>query len=209
MKILPKKLLACQELINKMMEEEDAKYFLQPMEPTNYNVTKEQYEKSVKQPMDLATILKRLSLPQDQAQAYKNVSTVSKDVNRIFGNVMKVWSPGQDEIADASQRLQSWWIAQWQELVPVLMKMKVEDDCYEKESEKNDPDASATTEGCSAAINNERSDDYQEQIGMPEEVRYNDGLKKKRLTFNRFSSHFHFFLGKHERLGSSLPYRYT
>jgi hypothetical protein len=171
-KVLPKKLVACKELINKMMEEEDAKYFLQPMEPTNYNVTKEQYEKAVKQPMDLATILKRLSLPQGEAQAYKNVSNFSKDVNRIFGNVMKVWSPGQDEIADASQRLQSWWVAQWQELVPVLMNMKVDDEYDEKESEMHGLEASATMENCSAAIHNERSDDYQEQIGMPEEVRH-------------------------------------
>ncbi|KAL3924479.1 MAG: hypothetical protein SGILL_001018, partial [Bacillariaceae sp.] len=169
--VLPKKLAACQQLLDKMIQEEDSKHFRQPMDSAVHNVSKEAYEKAVKQPMDLGTIQKRLSLPVDQAQAYKSVSSFSKDVNRIFGNVMKVWSPGQDEVADASQRLQSWWVEQWQELVPILMTMKV-DVAVSDDAEKNDP-CSEEMDTC-AAIQNERGDDYQEQIGMPEEENMRD-----------------------------------
>lgn len=170
MKVLPKKLDACRELLNEMAGQEEAKHFLQPMDPTVYNATKEDYEKSVKQPMDIATIQKRLSLPQDQTQAYKSVSDFSKDVNRIFGNVMKMWSPNEDEIADASQRLQSWWVDKWQALVPVLMKMKPDIERDQNESVPVDGTTTTAEEDCPAAFNNERGDDYQEQIGMPEEV---------------------------------------
>jgi hypothetical protein len=130
-------------------------------------VTKEAYEKAVKQPMDLGTIQKRLCLSHDQAHAYKSVSNVSKDVNRIFSNVVKVWSPGRDEIASASQRLQNWWIEQWHELVPILMTMKPDSDATTGEGEIKDT-SSELLEGCSH-FNNERSDDYQEQLGMPDE----------------------------------------
>ncbi|KAL3920273.1 MAG: hypothetical protein SGILL_003346 [Bacillariaceae sp.] len=171
-KVLPKQLAACQELISKMSQEEDAKHFLQPLDPTAYNVSKEDYEKAVKQPMDLGTIQKRLSLPLDQAQAYKNTATVSKDVNRIFNNVMKVWSPGEDEIADATQRLQSWWMGQWQILVPILMSMKPDAETADDEGEAKAPE-SGDVETCTA-IQNERGDDYQEQIGMPEEENMRD-----------------------------------
>jgi len=160
-KVLPKKLVACQELISTMAEQVDAKHFLQPLDPTLYNVTKEDYDKVVKQPMDLGTIQKRLSLLQDHPQAYKSVSNFSKDVNRIFSNVVKVWFPGQDEIANASQRLQGWWVEQWQELVPVLMTMKPDE---EKDIESNN-----SLREC-LANDNERRDDYQGQIGMPEEL---------------------------------------
>jgi hypothetical protein len=168
-KVLPKQLAACQELISTMVQQEDAKYFLQPLDPTAHNVSKEDYEKAVKQPMDLGTIQKRLLLPLDQAQAYKQPAGVSKDVFRIFGNVMKVWSPGADEIANASQRLQSWWVDQWQALVPTLMSMKPDTNSQEGDDEAKEGNADEL-DTC-AAIHNERGEDYQEQIGMPEEVR--------------------------------------
>jgi hypothetical protein len=167
-KVLPKKLAACKGLVSKMTEQEDAKHFLTPLNPSDYGVTKEEYEKIVKQPIDLGTVQKRLNLPEDQAQAYKSVSNLSKDVNRIFANVMKVWSPGEDEIADASQRLQAWWVEQWQELVPILMTMKADDDDTEGKKEENGNDPSHVLEGC-AFNHNERGDDYQEQIGCPDE----------------------------------------
>ena len=168
--ILPKKLEACLSLVNEMTKHEDAQYFLNPLNPEDHKVTKEHYEKKVKQPIDLGTIQKRLLVPQDQSgkgiQAYKSVSNVSKDVNRIFSNVMKIWSPEEDPIADAAARLHSWWIGKWQELVPILMTMKCEPD---------DPDQvhcqeiSTCPMESSAHLGNERSDDYQEQIGMPDE----------------------------------------
>ena len=180
-KVLPKQLAACQELISRMVQEEDTKHFLLPLDPTSHNVSKEDYEKAVKQPMDLGTIQKRLSLPADQAQAYKNTATFSKDVNRIFTNVMKVWTPGEDEIADSSQRLQSWWISSWQTLVPSLMTMKPDAESVDDDGEDKGLN-SGETDSC-AAIHNERGDDYQEQIGMPEEVCFSFLCHAKLCTF--------------------------
>ena len=169
-KVLPKKLAACLSLINEMAKHEDAHYFLSPLNPLDHKVTKEHYEKKVKQPIDLGTIQKRLLDSQDQAgkgtQAYKSVSNVSKDVNRIFSNIMKVWSPEDDPIADAAGRLHAWWIEQWQELVPVLMTMQPD-----PEKQENDicQEVPKDTNDVCAHITNERGDDYQEQIGMPDE----------------------------------------
>lgn len=169
-KVLPKKLDACLNLINEMAKHEDAQFFLNPLNPEDHKVTKEHYEEKVKQPIDLGAIQRRLLIPQDQGgkgiQAYKSVSNVSKDVNRIFSNVMKIWSPGDDPIADAAGRLHSWWVERWQELVPILMTMKPD-----TEKPENDADQEVSTEmmeSC-AHIKNERGDDYQEQIGMPDE----------------------------------------
>jgi len=169
-KILPKKLVACLELVNKMAEHEDAQYFLNPMNSQDHKVTKEHYEKKVKQPIDLGSIKKRLLVPQEQngkgIQAYKSVSNVSKDVNRIFSNVMKVWSPGDDPVADAAGRLHSWWVEQWQELVPILMTMKP--DPEKIEGGVDEELSTGMMESC-AHLKNKRGDDYQEQIGMPDE----------------------------------------
>jgi hypothetical protein len=163
LKVLPQKLAACKDLVDQMFQHEDSVHFHKPLVPTDHSVGKDEYEKLVKQPMDLGTIRSRLEMAQDQPSSYKSVSGVSKDVNRIFSNVLKVWSPG-DEIADAARRLQSWWIEQWTELVPRLMTMKAHDDQPAKSEDPEDE----ILEGC-ATLNNERGDDYQEQIGMPDE----------------------------------------
>lgn len=168
--VLPKKLAACLNLLNEMTKHEDAQYFLNPLKPEDHKVTKEHYEKKVKQPIDLGTIQKRLLVPQDQSgkglQAYKSVSNVSKDVNRIFSNIMKIWSPGDDPIADAAGRLLSWWVERWQDLVPILMTMKSDPEKLEMDVDQEI--STDTMDGC-AHLHNERGDDYQEQIGMPDE----------------------------------------
>ena len=174
-KILPQKLAACLELLNEMAKHEDAQYFLNPLNPEDHKVTKEHYEKKVKQPVDLGAIKRRLLKPQDQSgkgiQAYKSVSNVSKDVNRIFSNVMKIWSPEDDPIAGAAGRLHSWWVERWQDLVPILMTMK-----YEPEKLEKDTDQEISTDAMEICkpVHNERSDDYQEQIGMPDEENMRD-----------------------------------
>lgn len=174
-KVLPQKLAACLELINEMAKHEDAQFFLNPLNPEEHKVTKEHYEKKVKQPIDLGAIQKRLQIPQDQngkgLQPYRSISNVSKDVNRIFSNVMKVWSPGEDPIADAAGRLHSWWVARWQDLVPILMTMKPE-----PEKKEHDLDQEISTDAMEICghVHNERSDDYQEQIGMPDEENMRD-----------------------------------
>jgi hypothetical protein len=169
-KVLPKKLAACLCLLNEMTKHEDAQYFLKPLNPEDHKVTKEHYEKKVKQSIDLGTIQKRLIIPQDQSgkgiQAYKSVSNVSKDVNRIFSNVMKIWSPGDDPIADAAGKLHSWWVERWQDLVPILMTMKSDPEKLEIDTDQEI--STDTMDGC-AHLKNERGDDYQEQIGMPDE----------------------------------------
>jgi hypothetical protein len=171
LKVLPKKLGACQDLISKMSKHDDAGDFLNPLLPQDYGVSKEDYEKAVKQPIDLGTIQKRLELPPDNVQSYKSVSNVSKDVNRIFANVMKVWSPEVDPIADAARRLQGWWVSMWSELVPVLMTMKADssDGNHDRDMSSEDDDGIHNILQCSSHLHNERGDDYQEQIGMPDE----------------------------------------
>lgn len=162
--VLPKKLAACLELVKQMMEHDDAHYFHKALQAPDHGVSKEAYEKVVKQPMDLGTIKSRLEMSQDLPSSYKSVSSVPKDVNRIFSNVMKAWAPG-DDIADAARRLQTWWVEQWTELVPRLMVMKAEEEL----SGGSDDAEEAGILGTCSTINNERGEDYQEQIGMPDE----------------------------------------
>jgi len=158
LKVLPKKLAACKTLLEKMMEEEDSVQFLVSLKPEEHGISKEEYERHVKQPMDLGTIKKRL-----ETNVYKSVSEFSKDVNRIFTNVLKIWSPGQ-ELADVSRKLQTWWVNEWTSLVPTLMNMKAITDEFDKINQcKSDGDDVCTI------INNDRGDDFQEQIGMPDE----------------------------------------
>lgn len=166
LQVLPKKLAACRELVAQMMEHEDSHFFEKPLVSQDHGVSKEAYEKVVKQPMDLGTIKSRLFMTQDQVSSYKNVSSVSKDVNRIFSNVMKVWAPG-DEIADAARRLQSWWVEQWTELVPRLMVMKADEESKPGDDESDQPAEDSLEAFLSQK--NERGEDYQEQIGMPDE----------------------------------------
>jgi phage FluMu protein Com len=163
-KALPKKLAKCKELLEEIVQREESKFFLKPLDPTDHGRTKEECEKIIKQPMDLDSIGKKLDQPQDSPSAYTKVSDFSKDVNRIFSNVAKVWDDG-DAIADASKHLQTWWLTKWTELVPVLMTMNADED--EKEGEElDDPIDLALSQ---SIFNNERGEDYQEQIGMPDE----------------------------------------
>lgn len=81
---------------------------------------------------------------------------------------MKVWEPGE-AIADAARRLQSWWVDRWTTLVPQLMTMKPDaDDCAKPGYHTQENLSDDAIEYC-ANVNNERADDYQEQIGMPDE----------------------------------------
>jgi Bromodomain len=169
-KLLPQKLLKCRELLDDICRLEDAIFFMKPLDPTVYGRSKEEYEKLVKQPMDFEAIQKKLCQPADSSNlsAYKSITVFAKDVNRIFGNVMKVWAP-TEEITIAARRLQAIWLEKWTNLVPVLMSLKVWDGLDQVKNpceESNDVDELLKT--C-ATFNNERSDDYQDQIGMPDE----------------------------------------
>ena len=118
--------------------------------------------------MDFGTVLNRLD-KKNNSTGYGSPAAFSKDVNRVFSNVLKVWEPGQD-LADKAGRLQLWWLQQWTELVPKLMTMKA--DCDHQENENSEPcgdDAENKEGNPAAAIANERGDDFQEQIGMPDE----------------------------------------
>lgn len=167
-RVLPKKLAACRQLLTELCELEDALQFMQPMDPTVHGVSKEEYEKLVKQPMDFGTVRSRLDQPPENASSYKSVSGFSKDVNRVFSNVLKVWD-GNDEIVLAARRLQGVWVEKWTDLVPLLMTMKADscEDCDKITSESGDA-LEDILESC-ANVNNDRGDDYQEQIGMPDE----------------------------------------
>ena len=163
MKILPKQLGACKDLLEVMLAHEDGHFFGTPLKPEEHGLTAEKYDKIVKQPIDLGTIKVRLHAAIAQPNSYKSPSAFSKDVNRIFTNVMKLWDPGH-ELADASRRLQSWWTEQWTSLVPRLMQMKPDD---EEESRPlgTDGEEGNGSEIASAYVHNERGEDFQEQIG--------------------------------------------
>ncbi len=167
MKVLPKQLEACKDLLEIMLAQEDASLFSSPLKPEEHGISSEQYDKVVKRPIDLGTIKVKLSTPVSQPNAYKNPSAFSKDVNRIFTNVVKCWEPGND-LADAARRLQSWWTEQWTSLVPRLMSMKPDD---QKENENPDRNAGDEydAELATTFIHNERGEDFQEQLGMPDE----------------------------------------
>ena len=89
-KVLPQKLAACKELLDLVLSQDDASFFLKPLDATQHGKTKEEYEQLVKQPMDFETIQKKLAVTAEQPSSYKSVSDFSKDVNRIFSNVVKV-----------------------------------------------------------------------------------------------------------------------
>ena len=165
-KVLPKKLAACRELLQELMKLEDSAKFLQPLKPEEEGVSQEQYQKLVKQPMDFGTVLSKLD-KKNNSTGYSSPAEFSKDVNRVFSNVLKVWEPGQ-ELADAAGRLQLWWVKQWTELVPKLMSMKTDSG---QEKENSDPQCSGEYDENNrlASYLNERGEDYQEQIGMPDE----------------------------------------
>jgi len=174
-KVLPKKLAACRELLEQLMSLEDSTSFLTPLKPDEHGVTLEEYQKHVKQPMDFGTVLKKLEMKKQLTDkknsntGYASAAAFSKDVNRVFSNVLKVWEGGQ-VLADAASRLQLWWVQQWTELVPKLMLMKADCDVEKENSEPEDMCHLAESEENPAASHlNERGEDFQDQIGMPDE----------------------------------------
>ncbi len=56
--------------------------------------------------MDFGTVLNKLDKKNNSA-GFGSPAAFSKDVNRVFSNVLKVWEPGQD-LADKASRLQLW-----------------------------------------------------------------------------------------------------
>lgn len=107
-KVFPKKLAACRELFEQLMKLEDSASFLTPLKPEDHGVSSEEYQKLVKQPMDFGTVLNKID-KQSNTTGYGSPAAFSKDVNRVFSNVLKVWEPGQ-ELADAAGRLQLWYV---------------------------------------------------------------------------------------------------
>ena len=105
-KVLPKKLAACRELLEEVMKLEDSSTFLTPLKPEEHGVSMEEYQKSVKQPIDFGTVLNRLDKKNGSA-GYGSPAAFTKDVNRVFSNVMKVWDTSQD-LAERASRLQLW-----------------------------------------------------------------------------------------------------
>jgi hypothetical protein len=147
-----------------MSEQDDAEFFKKPLVAQDHDIPNEEYEQKVKQPIDLGMIRQKLEMPLDKPSAYENVSGFSKDVNRIFSNVLKVWNPGQP-IADAARRLQGWWVNEWTNAVPLLMTMKAHDNAQTSPAHNEAGEDSAEV----ILDSNDRGDNFQEQIGMPDE----------------------------------------
>ena len=192
---LPFKLLRCGEILEEMMGHSEAEKFITPLNPETYNVTSSDYDAVVKQPMDLERIKANLN----KAGHYNSISQFSKDVNRIFSNVAKVWDHSSD-IGLSSGKLQAWWLAKWNENVSTIMAIKapkvVGNGNGNHISSSSSPkikglgggiptsmanansDSSETgtsnecfsgDTSCAAADEVEKGEHFQEQIGMPDE----------------------------------------
>jgi hypothetical protein len=174
-RVLPFKLAKCAELLETIMADENAEKFLTPLIPTNEGVSESEYDSLVKQPMDFSRIKAQLEKVDEKTGQpfYKSAGEFSKDVNRIFGNVAKVWNV-DTEIGLAASMLQSIWVQRWTQTVPVLMSMKPPPKDVTSPS-PNTVVCQEIPEGTTSAVKEEelikveRGDNYQEQIGMPEE----------------------------------------
>lgn len=144
-----------------------AKLFLIPLKSDDYGVSIEEYQKMVKQPMDFGSVLSKLD-KKNNSSGYGSPAAFSKDVNRVFSNVLKVWESGQEN-ADAAGRLQLWWIQKWTDLVPKLMAMKADAEPTEKENSDPSNEGEDQVIPHSSYVHNERGEDFQDQIGMPDE----------------------------------------
>ena len=105
-KVLPKKIAACRDLLEQLLSKEDSELFLKPLKPDEHGVTLEVYQRQVKQPMDFGTIRNKIDKKNNSA-GYSSPAAFSKDVNRVFSNVLKVWESGSS-LSEAALRLQCW-----------------------------------------------------------------------------------------------------
>lgn len=69
-KVLPKQLATCRDLLEEMSKHEDASFFQNCLDPSEHNRSKDEYEKLVKQPVDFDAIRKKLEQPPELA-SYK------------------------------------------------------------------------------------------------------------------------------------------
>merc|ERR1712194_698680 len=166
-KILPKKIALCRELLEQLLKKEDSELFLTPLKPDVHGVTLEEYQRLVKQPMDFGTVRNKLD-KKNNSTGYPSPAAFSKDVNRVFSNVLKVWEH-ESALSDAALRLQCWWVQQWTELVPKLMLMKSDSNDVEKENSEPENGGADNEIVAAAGHLNERGEDFQDQIGMPDE----------------------------------------
>jgi len=177
-RVLPFKLAKCAELLETIMEEETAEKFLTPLIPTNEGVSETEYDSLVKQPMDFSRIKAQLEKVDEKTGQpyYKAAGEFSKDVNRIFGNVAKVWNV-DTEIGLAAAKLQSIWVQKWTQTVPILMSMQPppEGACVGSPlpaaalCNECPPNSASPAKNDDEPVEVERSENFQEQLGMPEE----------------------------------------
>jgi hypothetical protein len=176
MAVLPLQLEQCGVLLVRLCQQEDAKPFLNTLNPLDHDggVTKEDYERFVKQPIDLQVIRKKLSHVARGKDGYPSVKEFARDVNRIFNNVVKAWPAGTD-IVHTARRLQSWWVDEWSALVPTIMSIKAKPpsakhDNGDDDGDDDDKDNRGNSTALLTAVNDdERGEAFQEQIGMPDE----------------------------------------
>ena len=97
---------------------ENASFFVSPLMPEEHGVSNSEYDSIVKQPMDLTRIKAQLEKvdPKTGKSYYSGAQEFSKDVNRIFSNVAKVWNM-DTEIGKQSGMLQGWWVNKWMQMV--------------------------------------------------------------------------------------------
>ena len=106
-----KDLTICSTLISEMEAHEDSGPFLFPVNTKQFAT----YKKVIKTPMDIATIKKKLDLPQGNSSAYKTRDEFVEDVRLIFTNC-EVFNEDDSPVGKAGHTMRNLVETRWAEL---------------------------------------------------------------------------------------------
>ena len=106
-----KDLTICTTLISEMEAHEDSGPFLFPVNTKQFAT----YKKVIKTPMDIATIKKKLDLPQSNVAAYKSRDEFVEDVRLIFTNC-EVFNEDDSPVGKAGHTMRNLFETRWTEL---------------------------------------------------------------------------------------------
>eukprot|EP00189_Rhodosorus_marinus_P002172 CAMPEP_0113957236 /NCGR_PEP_ID=MMETSP0011_2-20120614/2648_1 /TAXON_ID=101924 /ORGANISM="Rhodosorus marinus" /LENGTH=513 /DNA_ID=CAMNT_0000967757 /DNA_START=323 /DNA_END=1864 /DNA_ORIENTATION=+ /assembly_acc=CAM_ASM_000156 len=90
----------CSKILNNLMKDKLAWWFLQPVDPVAHGCPN--YLEVIKEPMDLGTVMARLS----SGKAYENAEQVARDVRLIWSNCKRYNEP-ESELSLMASKLQA------------------------------------------------------------------------------------------------------
>ncbi len=197
---LPRQLAVCAELLERIAAEPIAKPFLEPLDPTAYGCTREEFEERVKEPIGLNIVLQRLSTTSNNNSQeigitkdpdgedsktleavittstkadiqYNSVPSFVKDVNIVFSIPKKVW---RNELAHplriTANDLKQMFDREWAVLVQEVVGMRDSSLADLRDAKRKGP---IFTDGDDETGNGGKLA-FQEQLGMPAEEDLNN-----------------------------------